>query len=264
MRLSRVSVGPRNFLGNNIAYPPQGRTGDNCLLATKVMVPLDGPIREGVGLLGSPAFEIPRSVERDSRFRAQQTDEDLRRSLAGKKRYNLRTMGVFLFVRWLHLLPGDTARHGRCRPVRGADHAVVGAFFALSVVLSAAYYILVERCFTAFRRAEASAVLVLRAVLLVARAPLEGAGRHLSQRLQRNPLQESGLALAGCSTRSRGLRRRVLSDGADPGLHRRPLPCSTPAARSSAIRRRTAPSSPTTRSSVPIARSGSAPSSTTA
>ena len=67
-RVSRASIGPHNFLGNRIAYPAQGRTGDNCLLATKVMVPIDGPVREGVGLLGSPSFEIPRSVERDSRF----------------------------------------------------------------------------------------------------------------------------------------------------------------------------------------------------
>ncbi|MFD2400142.1 hypothetical protein ACFSVJ_29790 [Prauserella oleivorans] len=58
-RVSRTTIGPRNFLGNGVVYPAQGRTGDNCLLATKVMVPLDGPVREGVGLLGSPAFEIP-------------------------------------------------------------------------------------------------------------------------------------------------------------------------------------------------------------
>ena len=46
-RLSRVSIGAENFLGNRIAYPAQGRTGDNCLLATsKVMVPLDGPVRK--------------------------------------------------------------------------------------------------------------------------------------------------------------------------------------------------------------------------
>ncbi|HEY5881341.1 MAG TPA: Pls/PosA family non-ribosomal peptide synthetase, partial [Nakamurella sp.] len=89
IRLSRVAVGHRNFLGNNIAYPPQGRTGDNCLLATKVMIPLDGPIREGVGLLGSPPFEIPRSVERDNQFNQQRTPEDLRRGVAAKKRYNL-------------------------------------------------------------------------------------------------------------------------------------------------------------------------------
>ena len=32
------------------------------------MVPIDGQVREGVGLLGSPSFEIPRTVERDSTF----------------------------------------------------------------------------------------------------------------------------------------------------------------------------------------------------
>ena len=152
MRVSRVSIGSRNFLGNNIAYPPQGRTGDNCLLATKVMVPLDGPIREGVGLLGSPSFEIPRSVERDSQFDHLRTGEELRRSLAAKKRYNLRTMGVFLFVRWLHLFLVTLLGMAAADLYDVLDHAVAGAFFVLSVVLSAAYYILVERCFTAFRR----------------------------------------------------------------------------------------------------------------
>ena len=58
-RLSRTSIGERNFLGNDIAYPPRGRTGDNCLLATKVMVPISGRVRENVGLLGSPAFRDP-------------------------------------------------------------------------------------------------------------------------------------------------------------------------------------------------------------
>ena len=48
-----------NFLGNGIAYPPRGRTGDNCLLATKVMVPISGTVRENVGLLGSPRLRDP-------------------------------------------------------------------------------------------------------------------------------------------------------------------------------------------------------------
>src|SRR6266850_3373030 len=65
-RVSRVAIGPQNFLGNDVTYPAGGRTGDNVLLGTKVLVPLDGKIREGVGLLGAPCFEIPRSVERDS------------------------------------------------------------------------------------------------------------------------------------------------------------------------------------------------------
>ena len=67
-RLSRTSIGKHNYLGNGIAYPPRSKPGDNRLLATKVMVPISGKVRENVGLLGSPAFEIPRSVDRDSSF----------------------------------------------------------------------------------------------------------------------------------------------------------------------------------------------------
>src|SRR5207248_7434016 len=58
-RVSRATIGPRNFLGNYVNYPSGGRTGENCLLAIKAMVPLDGKVREGVGLLGSPPIEIP-------------------------------------------------------------------------------------------------------------------------------------------------------------------------------------------------------------
>ena len=45
------------------------------------MVPIDGEIRENVGLLGSPSFEIPRSVERDNRFDHLAIGEELRRRL---------------------------------------------------------------------------------------------------------------------------------------------------------------------------------------
>ena len=65
-KVSRAAIGAHNFLGNAVLYPAEARTGDNCLLATKVMVPIDGPVRQDVGLLGSPAFEIPRSVLRDA------------------------------------------------------------------------------------------------------------------------------------------------------------------------------------------------------
>src|SRR5437879_3518702 len=93
-RVSRVAIGPQNFLGNDVTYPAGGRTGDNVLLGTKVLVPLDGEIREGVGLLGAPCFEIPRSVERDMRFDHLRTGEALRRGLAAKNRRDLKTMGV--------------------------------------------------------------------------------------------------------------------------------------------------------------------------
>ena len=67
-RLSQVSIGAHSFLGNSIAYPARSHVGENCLLATKVLIPLDGPIRHGVGLLGAPSFQIPRTVARDGRL----------------------------------------------------------------------------------------------------------------------------------------------------------------------------------------------------
>jgi non-ribosomal peptide synthetase-like protein len=98
-RVSPTSIGAHNFVGNKVAYPSQGRTGDNCLLATKVMVPLDGEIREGVGLLGSPAFEIPRTVRRDAGFELEGRYE-LPRRLAAKNRHNLGTIGLLLLSGW--------------------------------------------------------------------------------------------------------------------------------------------------------------------
>ena len=99
-RLCRVSIGAENFLGNRIAYPAQGKTGDNCLLATKVMVPLDGQLREGVGLLGAPSFEIPRSVKRDKQLDVESADE-LRRRLMAKNIHNTISMALFLLVQWI-------------------------------------------------------------------------------------------------------------------------------------------------------------------
>jgi non-ribosomal peptide synthetase-like protein len=101
-RVSEVSIGRDNFLGNHIAYPAQGRTGDNCLLGTKVLVPIEGEVREGVGLLGSPSFEIPRTVARDSDLDVRDPDE-LRRRLRAKNRHNAVTIVLRLLSRWVHL-----------------------------------------------------------------------------------------------------------------------------------------------------------------
>jgi non-ribosomal peptide synthetase-like protein len=146
-RVSRVAIGRQNFVGNYVTYPPGGRTGDNCLLAIKVMVPLDGKIRQGVGLLGSPAFEIPRSVERDSRYDHLRTGEALVRGLAAKNRFNLRTIAIFLLSRWLGVFLVaviDAAAFAFVYDVLG--HALLAALLALSIVVAAVYFALVERC----------------------------------------------------------------------------------------------------------------------
>ena len=147
-RVSRAVIGPRNFLGNYVSYPAGGRTGDNCLLATKVMVPLEGKVREGVGLLGSPPFEIPRSVERDSRYDHLRTGEELARGLAAKNRFNLRTMGLFLLTRWLGAFLVVLIDLAAIEFFEGVlANVLMALLFALSPVVAALYYALVEGCF---------------------------------------------------------------------------------------------------------------------
>lgn len=100
-KVSEAKIGANNYLGNSMNYPAGGRTGDNVLLGTKVLVPIDGPIRENTGLLGSPAFEIPRTVKRDTQFDHLRSGEEFERRLKLKNEHNLRTMGLFILSRWI-------------------------------------------------------------------------------------------------------------------------------------------------------------------
>ena len=152
--VSRVSIGPHNFVGNDVVYPAGGRTGNNCLLATRAMIPLDGRIREGVGLLGSPCFEIPRSVERDSRFDDLRTGDALRRGLAAKNRYNIRTIGIYLFARWLGVFLVTLINLAALDLYGSFANVPMAALFALSLFVSPLYYALVERSIAGFRSVE--------------------------------------------------------------------------------------------------------------
>jgi non-ribosomal peptide synthetase-like protein len=151
-RVAHAVIGRRNFLGNGVAYPAGGRTGDNCLLATKVMIPVGGPVREGVGLLGSPCFEIPRSVGRDHRFdRLAGDPQQRRRLLRAKNRHNAATMALYLLVRWLYvaglavvaLLPfhGDAA----------SGTLATAASVLADLVFTVGYFVLIDRAVTGFR-----------------------------------------------------------------------------------------------------------------
>jgi non-ribosomal peptide synthetase-like protein len=150
-RLSMTRIGANNFLGNDIVYPPQGRTGDDCLLATKVLVPIDGPIREGVGLLGSPSFEIPRTVDRDNQYIQMAHDEQFPRRLAAKNRHNLATMGYWLLAKYVYafaltlfgLLAADLYTD------LGALALAAGEVLAVTYTL--VHVVLVERLSTGFR-----------------------------------------------------------------------------------------------------------------
>jgi non-ribosomal peptide synthetase-like protein len=150
-RLSRTRVGSHNFLGNYVTYPPQGRTGDDCLLATKVMVPIDGQVREGVGLLGSPSFEIPRSVHRDSRLDHFRSGPGFRERLAAKTRHNTGTMARFLLLRWVQLLGVTTIMLAALDFYGALGGVAIGLASVLALLSSIAVQILAERIAAGFR-----------------------------------------------------------------------------------------------------------------
>jgi non-ribosomal peptide synthetase-like protein len=150
-RVSRTSIGAHSFLGNDITYPPQSKMGDNCLLATKVLVPIEGEVREGVGLLGSPSFEIPRTVARDNRFAHLSSGDELRRRLAAKNKHNAVSVGLFLLARWFYyylvLLIGLWAWDRY--PSFGVSIMALTTVFIF--FFSVAYGVLIERASTGFR-----------------------------------------------------------------------------------------------------------------
>jgi non-ribosomal peptide synthetase-like protein len=153
-RVSRASVGARTFVGNNVAYPAQSRAGDNCLLATKVQIPIDGPLRQDVGLLGSPCFEIPRSVQRDSRFDHLKTGEEFRRRLAAKNRHNAVTMALFLLARWVYVF-GLTLLTLIAAILYGSlGTLAIAADLACGLVFTAVWFVLTERAVIRFRALE--------------------------------------------------------------------------------------------------------------
>lgn len=149
-RIKSAAIGPQNFLGNGVVYPADGRTGANCMMATKVMVPTSGSVRENVGLLGSPCFEVPRSVRHD---RAGEADSPTARraKLAAKARHNTVTAALYVLVRWVFVIGvvivGMLPLH-----IRGQGDAL-STFLAvcLELAFTVAYFTLVERAATGFK-----------------------------------------------------------------------------------------------------------------
>ncbi|WP_236826946.1 MULTISPECIES: Pls/PosA family non-ribosomal peptide synthetase [unclassified Blastococcus] len=147
--LAPARIGAHSFLGNAITYPSGARVGDNCLLATKVLVPVHGPVRHDVGLLGSPAFEIPRSVDRD--LALLPPEDQVPALLRRKNRYNLRTILLFLLARWsnLFLVLGATLVAAELYPRFGS--VVFAASTVLALLLTTAWGVFLERLSTRFR-----------------------------------------------------------------------------------------------------------------
>jgi non-ribosomal peptide synthetase-like protein len=153
-RLAETRIGDNNYLGNDLFYPPDGRTGTNCLLGTKTMIPVDGPVRENVGLLGSPPIEIPRMVDRDRDLNATIDEETRRRRLRSKNAYNAVTASLFLLARWMSVFAAVVLWHAA---LVNYDQFGVFALFAATVTLTAAsivFFVTIERASLRFKRLE--------------------------------------------------------------------------------------------------------------
>ncbi|MCC2097703.1 MAG: amino acid adenylation domain-containing protein [Hyphomicrobiales bacterium] len=152
--LQHAAIGPNCYLGNDIHFPPDARTGANCLLATKVLVPVDGPVRQNVGLLGSPSFEIPRMVERDRSMIGTLDEAARQQKIREKNRHNITTIALFLASRWLF---GCVMLFAAAIAVAGyAALGIFAPFLAAMVmmVLSICYFALIERATLGFGKLE--------------------------------------------------------------------------------------------------------------
>jgi non-ribosomal peptide synthetase-like protein len=150
--MSRIAIGERNFMGNNIALPAGAKIGANVLLGTKVMVPIDGPVRENVGLLGSPPFEIPRSVARDAQFDHLKTPQELPRRLRKKLRHNLGSMATFLLLRWVQVFAVAVLMTIAAHMYPRWGHAAVAVGFIALLVFNLLLAAFGERVVLGFRR----------------------------------------------------------------------------------------------------------------
>jgi non-ribosomal peptide synthetase-like protein len=151
-RLAESKIGDNNFLGNYISYPPNGRTGTNVLFGTKVLVPIDGQVHENIGLLGSPAFEIPRKVCRDRDMNASFDEQTRRARLRRKNVYNFVTALIFLASQWMAVFAAFVLGQAA---IASYDRLGIFAFFASSVAGTAfnmAFFIVIERAIMGFKR----------------------------------------------------------------------------------------------------------------
>ncbi len=221
-RVSDVTIGRDNFLGNHIAYPAQGRTGDNCLLGTKVLVPIEGDIREGVGLLGSPSFEIPRTVARDSNLDVRNPDE-LRRRLRAKNRHNAVTVALRLVTRWVHLFGLTMLSLGAANLYQVWGAVSFLPFTVAGLLFTVVFFVSVERAVDRLQMVAPSGCSIYARAFWRHERAWKVPSETYFRLFDGTPFKSVLWRLLGVRHRPQGLRRRLLPDRADVHRHRRQL-----------------------------------------
>lgn len=220
-KLGAINIPEDTFLGNDIYYPTGAKIGSNCLVGTKTMVPIDGQVRSGIGILGSPPFEIPRSVNRDQQFDQYKDPELLRHCLNLKLMSNLRTLGLFFFKSctlafFLTMATVLVFRLLHAYPDVSVQSAVLLASGIAGLLFAIFYTILFEHIATGFRGLQPRYCSIYE-------KPFWNHERYW--KMNENPLIEifNGTALKPWFQRLRGLKvgKRVYDAGCsfpEPGL----------------------------------------------
>ncbi len=240
-----VVIKDDNFFGNNLQIPVRHTVGNNVLLATKAMFPIDGDRRENVGLLGSPAFEIPRSVERDREQERYQDPDVLAEQLRRKLRHNIGSMAIFVgaqltfFISAILILVGLYGIVG----LSSTQTAFFGSYLLFPLAL--VYFTALEWVMLGFRRLQPRScsiydeyfwsherfwkVLGLRPWIALAGTPLRGLGwRLLGMRVGKKlydagaPAPEASLVTIGDHCTINGgvvIQGHSLEDGAFKSDH---------------------------------------------
>jgi non-ribosomal peptide synthetase-like protein len=153
-KVSPVHIGEGCFIGNDLRYPAGATTGDNCLFATKAMIPIDGPTRENVGLLGSPCFEIPRETFAEQEYTEEELDALRIKQLPAKLKSNLTTLFTFLLARWFVFTGGFLLVYASLLAYAsvGLLGLVAGGLVSAGFVMG--FFILIERYSLRFRPLE--------------------------------------------------------------------------------------------------------------
>ena len=263
-RLGQCRIGERNFLGTMVYVPPGARTGDNVLFGTKVMAPIDGPVRENVGLLGSPAFEIPRAASRDLEMLAAVSPRERARRLRRKTWLNVASILGLLASRWfivfltIYVFAWTAAVFGS----NSIPEMIVaaGVVFALSIVV----FILIERASLGFGSLKPEIATVYDPAFWRVERHWKLAGTRRSR--PASPERRCATSSRACWASRSGARCSTTAPFSPSARWWRSATgrTSTSTASFRRIRSRRACSSPTSCGSAPIARSAWGRSSTTA
>ncbi len=154
-RMGAIEVPPDAYLGNDLRYPVGAKVGADCLIATKALLPIEGPVSEGVGILGSPPMEIPRSVARDGRFDHYKKPGVFEERLKMKLKSNLGTLALYMLRNWsataIVMLAGVWAYNQFALQMLASSWVtsfVVGVLAMGALFFTSFYYIMYERLVT--------------------------------------------------------------------------------------------------------------------